>query len=151
GVYPEDVHVVSGDTSLTPVDLGSYSSRVTMMAGNATKNAGLKLREQLVTVAAEKLGIPADRVNLAYRNVYDLKDPGRSISFVEAANLAEAKYGTLVGAGSYKPPAGIGGNYNGAGDGPTPTYHYQVALDEVAVGLEAGQHHLDKRPTGNHA
>ena len=149
GVYPEDVHVVSGDTSLTPVDLGSYSSRVTMMAGNATKNAGLKLREQLVTVAAEKLGIPADRVNLAYRNVYDLKDPGRSISFVEAANLAEAKYGTLVGAGSYRPPAGIGGNYKGAGVGPTPAYSYQAAVAEVTVDLETGQLTVDKITTAH--
>ena len=149
GVYPEDVHVVSGDTSLTPVDLGSYSSRVTMMAGNATKNAGLKLREQLVTVAAEKLGIPADRVNLAYRKVYDLKDPERSMSFVEAANLAEAKYGTLVGAGSYKPPAGIGGNYKGAGVGPTPAYSYQAAVAEVTVDLETGQLTVDKITTAH--
>jgi len=149
GVYPEDVHVVSGDTSLTPVDLGSYSSRVTMMAGNATKNAGLKLREQLVTVAAEKLGIPADRVNLAYRKVYDLKDPERSMSFVEAANLAEAKYGTLVGAGSYRPPAGIGGNYKGAGVGPTPAYSYQAAVAEVTVDLETGQLTVDKITTAH--
>ena len=51
GVLPEDVHVVSGDTSLAPVDLGSYSSRVTMMAGNAVKEAGLKLRALLFEAA----------------------------------------------------------------------------------------------------
>src|SRR5437764_15401172 len=44
GVMPADVHVVSGDTSLAPVDLGSYSSRVTFMAGNAVRDAGMKLR-----------------------------------------------------------------------------------------------------------
>src|SRR5712691_4774058 len=78
GVLPEDVHVVSGDTSLAPVDLGSYSSRVTFMAGNATKDAGLKLRAQLFEVAAEKLGVPADRLNAAYRRIYDQKNPERS-------------------------------------------------------------------------
>src|SRR5436309_4793091 len=62
GVYPEDVHVVSGDTSLAPVDLGSYSSRVTMMAGNAVKTAGLKLRALLFDVASEKLGVPKERL-----------------------------------------------------------------------------------------
>jgi 4-hydroxybenzoyl-CoA reductase subunit alpha len=149
GVYPEDVHVVSGDTSLAPVDLGSYSSRVTMMAGNATKNAALKLRAQLVEVAAEKLGVPADRVNLAYRKIYDLKDPETSMTFVEAANLAEAKYGTLVGAGSYKPPAGIGGNYKGAGVGPTPAYSYQAAVAEVTVDLDTGQLTVDKITTAH--
>src|SRR6266850_654956 len=55
GVMPADVHVVSGDTSLAPVDLGSYSSRVTFMAGNAVKDAALKLRALLFAAAAEKL------------------------------------------------------------------------------------------------
>jgi len=149
GIYPEDVHVVSGDTSLAPVDLGSYSSRVTMMAGNATKNAGLKLRAQLFEVAAEKLGVPADRLNAAYRRIYDQKDPERAMTFVEAANLAEARYGTLVAAGSYKPPAGIGGNYKGAGVGPTPAYSYQAAVAEVTVDLETGQLTVDKITTAH--
>ncbi len=149
GIYPEDVHVVSGDTSLAPVDLGSYSSRVTMMAGNATKNAGLKLRAQLFEVAAEKLGVPADRLNAAYRRIYDQKNPDVALRFVEAANLAEAKYGTLVAAGSYKPPAGIGGNYKGAGVGPTPAYSYQAAVAEVTVDLETGQLTVDKITTAH--
>src|SRR6266516_874488 len=35
GVQPERIHLQTADTALTPVDLGSYSSRVTFMAGNA--------------------------------------------------------------------------------------------------------------------
>jgi CO/xanthine dehydrogenase Mo-binding subunit len=149
GVLPEDVHVVSGDTSLAPVDLGSYSSRVTMMAGNATKSAGLKLRALLFAVASEKLGVPADRLNAAFRRIYDLRDPDKHLSFVEAANLAEAKYGTLVAAGSYKPPAGIGGSYKGAGVGPTPAYSYQAAVAEVSVDLETGQLTVDRITTAH--
>src|SRR5207244_1062574 len=149
GVLPEDVHVVSGDTSLAPVDLGSYSSRVTMMAGNAVKDAGMKLRAMLFDVASAKLGVPAERLATAYRRVYDLKDPEKHLSFVEAANLAEAKYGTLVAAGSYKPPAGIGGNYKGAGVGPTPAYSYQAAVAEVTVDLETGQLTVDKITTAH--
>ncbi len=149
GVLPEDVHVVSGDTSLAPVDLGSYSSRVTMMAGNATKNAGLKLRALLFEVSSEKLGVPKERLRAAFRRIYDLQDPERGLSFVEAANLAEAKYGTLVAAGSYKPPAGIGGNYKGAGVGPTPAYSYQAAVAEVTVDLETGQLRVDRITTAH--
>src|SRR5206468_3714609 len=62
GILPEDVHVVSGDTSLAPVDLGSYSSRVTMMAGNAVKDAAMKLRALLFAAASEKLGVPIERL-----------------------------------------------------------------------------------------
>src|SRR5581483_816753 len=39
GIDPSDVRAVTGDTDLTPVDLGSYSSRVTLMMGNAAIQA----------------------------------------------------------------------------------------------------------------
>src|SRR5207247_8683741 len=35
GVPLEEIHLETADTTLTPVDLGSYSSRVTFIAGNA--------------------------------------------------------------------------------------------------------------------
>src|SRR5437899_3913642 len=111
GVLPEDVHVVSGDTSLAPVDLGSYSSRVTFMAGNATKDAAMKLRALLVEAAAEKLGVPTERLLTAYRRVYDHDDPSKFVTFTDAAVLAESTHGTLVAAGSYKPPKRHGGPY----------------------------------------
>ena len=149
GVLPEDVHVVSGDTSLAPVDLGSYSSRVTMMAGNAVKEAGLKLRALLFEAASEKLGVPVDRLATAYRRVYDRHDPEKHLSFIEAANLAEGRHGTLVAAGSYKPPAGIGGSYKGAGVGPTPAYSYQASVAEVTVDLETGTLTVDKITTAH--
>src|SRR5260221_5312543 len=120
-----------------------------MMAGNAVKAAGMKLRAQLFEVAAAKLGVPPDRLNAAYRKIYDLKDPDAGMTFVEAANLAESKYGTLGAAGSYKPPAGIGGNYEGAGVGPTPAYSYQAAVAEVTVDLQSGQLAVDQITTAH--
>ncbi len=149
GVLPEDVHVVSGDTSLAPVDLGSYSSRVTMMAGNAVMDAGMKLRGLLFEAASEKLGVPVEHLATAYRRVYDLRDPEKHLSFIEAANIAEGKHGTLVAAGSYKPPAGIGGNYKGAGVGPTPAYSYQASVAEVTVDLDTGTLTVDKITTAH--
>jgi len=119
------------------------------MAGNAVKDAGLKLRAQLFDVAATRLGVPTDRLNAAYRRIYDQKSPDTAMTFVEAANLAESKYGTLVAAGSYKPPAGIGGNYKGAGVGPTPAYSYQAAVAEVTVDLDTGQLTVDKITTAH--
>ncbi|MEK7861947.1 MAG: molybdopterin cofactor-binding domain-containing protein, partial [Chloroflexota bacterium] len=100
-------------------------------------------------VASEKLGVPQERLNAAFRRIYDLEDPERHLSFIEAANLAEARYGTLVAAGSYRPPAGIGGNYKGAGGGPTPAYSYQAAIAEVSVDLETGQLTVDKITTAH--
>ena len=53
---------VTGDTGITPVDLGSYSSRVTIMAGNAAVQAAERLRVQIAAVVAETLGTLPDRV-----------------------------------------------------------------------------------------
>jgi len=149
GVLPEDVHVVSGDTSLAPVDLGSYSSRVTFMAGNAVKDAAGKLRALLASVAAEKLGIPADRVGLALRRVYDRGDPEVFLTFTDAVVLAEARHGTLSAAGSYTPPKGIGGTFKGAGVGPSPAYSYQACVAEVSVDRETGVITVDRLVTAH--
>ncbi len=39
------VRVIAADTDLTPIDIGSYSSRVTFMAGNATLRAAKEVTE----------------------------------------------------------------------------------------------------------
>lgn len=58
GVALGQVKVVAADTRLTPVDLGSYSSRVTFMAGNAARNAAIRMRRLLVAAACRLLALP---------------------------------------------------------------------------------------------
>jgi 4-hydroxybenzoyl-CoA reductase subunit alpha len=50
------VRVVAADTDLTPIDIGSYSSRVTFMAGNATLRAATEVKELIAAAAARKMG-----------------------------------------------------------------------------------------------
>ena len=49
------VKVVAADTDLTPVDIGSYSSRVTFMNGNATLRAAEEVKKKIVAAAARKM------------------------------------------------------------------------------------------------
>jgi 4-hydroxybenzoyl-CoA reductase alpha subunit len=135
GVEPLDVHVLTGDTSLTPVDLGSYSSRVTFMMGNAAREAAGKLRTLLFEAASAALETPAERLIAADRWIIDSDDPARRISFVEAAQRAEASHGTLSAVGSYKPPK-LGGKFKGAGVGVSPAYSYTACVAEVRVDPE---------------
>ena len=49
------VKIVAADTDLTPIDIGSYSSRVTFMAGNATLRAAEEVKKQIALAAARKM------------------------------------------------------------------------------------------------
>jgi 4-hydroxybenzoyl-CoA reductase alpha subunit len=143
GIRPEDVRVVTADTDLTPVDLGSYSSRVTLMTGNAAISASRKLRKLIFGAAARKLEIPVARLRGAGRRLQDVADPARSLSFAEAVVLAEAEHGTLGSVGSYTPPKSVA-KWKGAGVGPTPTYSYSAAAVELSADPETGIVRVDK-------
>jgi len=137
GIDAYDVRLVTGDTGLTPVDLGSYSSRVTVMMGHAAIQAAEKVRELVADAAAQQLEVSPERIAFARGRVYLAGDPGKGMSFREAVELAEAKFGTLGAVGSYTPPRSPG-RYKGAGVGPSPAYSYTACVVEVEVDKATG-------------
>ena len=54
------VRVVAADTDLTPIDIGSYSSRVTFMSGNATLRAASEVKKLIAAAAAKKMNCAAE-------------------------------------------------------------------------------------------
>jgi 4-hydroxybenzoyl-CoA reductase subunit alpha len=56
------VRVIAADTDLTPIDIGSYSSRVTFMNGNATLRAAGEVKRQIAAAAATKMNCGADEL-----------------------------------------------------------------------------------------
>jgi 4-hydroxybenzoyl-CoA reductase subunit alpha len=57
------VKIIAADTDLTPIDIGSYSSRVTFMAGNAALRAAEEVKKQIALAAAHKMNCaPEDLV-----------------------------------------------------------------------------------------
>jgi 4-hydroxybenzoyl-CoA reductase subunit alpha len=135
GVDPADVRCVTGDTGTTPVDLGSYSSRVTVMMGHAAVQAAERVRDRIAEAVREKLGT-GDLV-FAEGRVFPADDPGAGISFAEAVTCAEARFGTLGATGSYTPPKSPG-KYKGAGVGPSPAYSYTACVVEAEVDETTG-------------
>ena len=59
------VKVIAADTDLTPIDIGSYSSRVTFMAGNATLRAAQEVRKQIASAAAKKMNCTPEELSFA--------------------------------------------------------------------------------------
>ena len=137
GIDPFDIRAVTGDTDLTPVDLGSYSSRVTLMMGNAAVQAAERARELLATAVSRRLNVPVERLVFADRRVFDGTRPDVGVSFQEAVCIAEAQFGTLGTTGSYTPPKPAA-HFKGGGVGPSPTYSYSAAVVEVEVDPETG-------------
>ena len=72
------VRVIAADTDLTPIDIGSYSSRVTFMNGNATLRAAEQVKKQIAAAAAKKMGCAAE--DLLFREDQVTRSNGRSVS-----------------------------------------------------------------------
>jgi 4-hydroxybenzoyl-CoA reductase alpha subunit len=142
GIDPRDVHVHPADTSLTPVDLGSYSSRVTLMCGVAAIQAATRLRAAIARAVAVKLGVPADRLVFRDRRVGVPDDWERAIAFPQAVELGEAMHGVLAFPGSYAPPRRAG-KYKGGGVGPSPCYSYSACVVELTVDEDTGWIEID--------
>jgi 4-hydroxybenzoyl-CoA reductase alpha subunit len=137
GIDTFDIRLFTGDTDLGPVDLGSYSSRVTIMAGNAALQAAERARELLAEAVAIRLEVPKERLRFADKHVFDSAAPEKRVPFHEAVCLAEARFGTIGTVGSYTPPKSPA-LYKGGGVGPSPTYSYTAAVVEVAVNPATG-------------
>ena len=138
GLRLEDIQLTTADTDLTPIDLGSYSSRVTFMAGNAAKSAAEKVRERLFDVTAKALDCQVDELVARDRRIYRRQQPNDGMSFAQAVQLAESEDGVVTGNGSYTPPK-LAGPYKGSGVGPSPAYSYSAAVVEVDVDIKTGE------------
>ncbi len=137
GIRPDTIKVISADTDTTPVDLGSYSSRVTFMAGNACRSAALEVRRKIVPIIAEKLGVPEETVQIKDGIASAQGHSEKTLTFAQAVVLAESKGTSIYGSGGYTPPK-LGGSYRGAGVGPSPAYSFGAHAAEVEVDEETG-------------
>jgi 4-hydroxybenzoyl-CoA reductase subunit alpha len=140
GLSPEDIRLVTADTDLTPVGLGSYSSRVTFMMGNAAIQAATKVRDVLFRAVALKLGAEPQKLAAADGRIVAGEV---AISLAEAVAEAEARWGPVSETGSYTPPDLLG-PYRGAGVGPSPAYSFSACAVEVEVDPETGIPTVDR-------
>jgi 4-hydroxybenzoyl-CoA reductase subunit alpha len=72
------VRVIAADTDLTPIDIGSYSSRVTFMNGNATLRAAGEVKRQIAAAAAQRMSCGAEELIFRGDKVIKRQNAGKS-------------------------------------------------------------------------
>jgi isoquinoline 1-oxidoreductase len=83
----ESVNVVLSDTDLCPYDMGTFGSMNVPVLGPALRAAGAEARAVLLDMAAERLGAPADRLQVKNGVVSDVAS-GNHVAY---AQLVEGK------------------------------------------------------------
>jgi len=131
------IHVRSHESDTSPVDLGSYSSRVTFMNANAAIGAALEIREKLLNSASEMLEVSPELLILNDRRIYNKKDPAQGISYLDALHKSQEDTGALIASGAYRTPP-MGGVHKGAAAGLAPAYSFSAYVAEVDVDVETG-------------
>jgi len=143
GVDLDRIHVARVDSDVSPIDIGSYSSRVTFMMGNAARQAAEHLREELIHAAAELTGYPEDEIVVGHERFHVGHRPEIGVSFLDALRKAIERTGALIARGSYTGPP-MGGTFKGSRAGTSPAYSFAAYAAEVEVDVETGFFHVEK-------
>ncbi|WP_428847472.1 xanthine dehydrogenase family protein molybdopterin-binding subunit [Mycolicibacterium cosmeticum] len=85
GADIDDVSTIQGDTAVTPYGAGTQGSRSGPMTAGAVNEAGTILRNQILGIAAQMLGVGADEIELANSRATVRSDPDRSVGFADIA------------------------------------------------------------------
>jgi 4-hydroxybenzoyl-CoA reductase subunit alpha len=144
GIPYERVWLAECDSAFSPIDLGSYSSRVTLMGGNAVRRAAAEVRDRIALEAAKKIGCDPGALIARDGRIYVEGFPDVGMDWDEAARLAFSRSGPIVGTGCYQPPKGLGGSQKGSTVGTSPAYSFSTAVAEVTVDLETGYVTVDR-------
>src|SRR4029077_14459162 len=91
------IRIVAADTDLTPIDIGSYSSRVTFMAGNATLRAAAEVKKQIASAAARQMGCSVEELVFRDDIVVRKKIAGESPATSPAAQSEASVSGRVEG------------------------------------------------------
>jgi aerobic carbon-monoxide dehydrogenase large subunit len=85
GADINDVATIQGDTAVTPYGAGTQGSRSGPMTAGAVHEAGSMLRQQILAMAATRLGVSEGEIELAGSQALVREDPSKSVSFADLA------------------------------------------------------------------
>lgn len=139
GIAADDVHVVSADTDVTPMDTGAIASRTTFVTGNAVRLAAAQAKEILFEVAAEMLGVDPGELEAVDHRIRVKTFPDKQVALADVAASAQVARGRPpLGSASFNPPTVPMDPETGQGK-PFAAYVYATQIADVLVDEETGE------------
>ena len=133
----EKVSIYSADTSATPYDFGTLSSRVTYTGGRAILAACDQVKEILKEAAAKQLNTRTDRLSFESGMIVDRYDSNKKLPVAAAAAISQFAHRKLpMGMGEFY-PFNIPVNAEGQGE-PSDSYYFHATAVDVEVDTETG-------------
>jgi len=139
GVSIEKVNVSTVDSDTSPLDTGTFASRVTHQTGNATILAAREARQVLFEVASEQLGIAPDKLVAENDQIVVRDFPEQAIPIADVAGKATwVDRKIIAGRGAYGWPVAEVDPRTGEGE-PLHNMAYGATVAEVEVDTETGE------------
>ena len=89
GISLGRIKIIAADTDLTPIDIGSYSSRVTFMNGNASLRAAENVKTKILAAAAQKMNCSPEDIIMRHDMLWKRGTPEPQGRGAEAEKILE--------------------------------------------------------------
>jgi CO/xanthine dehydrogenase Mo-binding subunit len=139
GVPIDKVNVTAVDSDSSPLDTGTFASRVTHQTGNATILAAREARDVMFEVAGAQLGVTPDKLVAEGDRIVVRDAPEQAIPIADVAGHATwVDRKIIAGRGSYGWPVAEVDPDTGEGE-PLHNMAYGATVAEVEVDTETGE------------
>lgn len=137
-----DINIISADTDITPVDIGSWISGLTYVTGNAAKKAASHAFTKLIKIAAEILNVPETDLFAKNKVIYCKYDKSKQISYQDVISISIAKNRgqSIIGEGHFRTLKDVPDHPSLATTKGrwTENYSAYVQIAEIEVDVETG-------------
>jgi len=139
GLALEDIEIKRVDSAMTPVDAGSYGSRVTILAGDAARKAAQDARQQIAELMAKQWEANPQDIVFKDRQVFVKGSPEKTLSFEKVARIAcySGTGAVIIGRG-YSSYGLEPMDFDRGMGSPGTSFSFTAQTAEVEVDMETG-------------